>query len=196
MSLNKITLPLTKMTCVNCAMNIERSVKKLKGVKEATVNFASEQAIINFDPEQLKISEVVEKIRGSGYGVPVTKIELPITGMTCANCAMNIERVLKRKVAGITDASVNFATERAIVEYVPTVVSLDGIIAAIKKAGYGTVAPDDIMDAQDAEQAARNAEIKTKPGSLLSAYYLPYPFFSSVWGGISTLSACGVIIPW
>jgi Cu+-exporting ATPase len=178
MSVKKITLPLTGMTCVNCAMNIERSIKKLKGVKEATVNFASEQAIINFDPEQLKISEVVEKIRGSGYGVPVIKIELPITGMTCANCAMNIERVLKRKVTGITDASVNFATERAIVEYVPAVVSLDGIIAAIKKAGYGTVAPDDIMDGEDAEQAARGAEIKNQTRKFAIGLLFTLPLFS------------------
>ncbi|MBW1836729.1 MAG: heavy metal translocating P-type ATPase [Deltaproteobacteria bacterium] len=177
MSEKKITLPLTGMTCVNCAMNIERSVKKLKGVKEATVNFASEQAIINFDPEQLKISEVVEKIRGSGYGVPVTKIELPITGMTCANCAMNIERVLKRKVAGITEASVNFATERAIVEYVPAVVSLDSIIAAIKKAGYGAVAPDDIMDGEDAEQAARSAEIKNQTRKFAIGLLFTLPLF-------------------
>jgi Cu+-exporting ATPase len=180
MSLKKITLPLTGVTCVNCAMNIERSVKKLKGVKEATVNFASEQAIINFDPEQLEISEVVDKIHDSGYGVPATKIELPITGMTCANCAMNIERVLKRKVAGITDASVNFATERAIIEYVPAVVSLDGIISAIKKIGYGTVTPDEMIDGEDVEQAARSSEIKnqTRKFAIGALFTLPLFFLS------------------
>ena len=48
------------------------------------------------------------------------KITIPITGMTCANCAMNIERVINANVPGIINASVNFASERALIEYVPS----------------------------------------------------------------------------
>ena len=43
------------------------------------------------------------------------KVTLPITGMTCTNCAMNIEKAINRKVKGIVTATVNFATERAFV---------------------------------------------------------------------------------
>jgi Cu+-exporting ATPase len=177
MSENKITLPLTGMTCANCAMNIERGLKKLQGVKEAAVNFASEEAIINFNPQQLNIREVVQKIHDFGYGVPSTKAEIPITGMSCANCAMNIERVLKRNVAGITHASVNFATEKATVEYVPAIVTLDGIISAIRKAGYGTVIPDDFMDGEDAEQTVRKAEIKNQTRKFAVGILLTLPLF-------------------
>ncbi|MCK5545489.1 MAG: heavy-metal-associated domain-containing protein, partial [Desulfobulbaceae bacterium] len=46
----KVTLPITGMTCANCASNIERSVKKLDGMAETSVNFASEQLIARFDP--------------------------------------------------------------------------------------------------------------------------------------------------
>ena len=63
-------------------------------------------------------------------------ITLPITGMTCANCAANIERALNKKVKGVTQASVNFATERAAIDFVPDAVSVDEIVAAIEKAGY------------------------------------------------------------
>ena len=41
MAEEKFTLPITGMTCANCAANIERGVKKLKGVAEASVNFAA-----------------------------------------------------------------------------------------------------------------------------------------------------------
>jgi len=108
----KVTLPITGMTCANCAMNIERTVKKLNGIKDANVNFAAEQAVVAFDPKLLHLSGIVDNIHGSGYTVAKAKVELPVTGMTCANCAMNIERALNRKVPGVINASVNFATER------------------------------------------------------------------------------------
>ncbi len=46
------------------------------------------------------------------------KVTLPITGMSCANCAANIERALYKKTTGIVTASVNFATERLMAKYI------------------------------------------------------------------------------
>jgi len=53
--------------------------------------------------------------------------------MTCANCAMTIERTLNKKVPGVVKASVNFATERAHVEYIPTVTTINDMISAIER---------------------------------------------------------------
>ena len=69
MTEQKFTLPITGMTCANCAANIERGVKKLKGVADASVNFAAENAAVSFDPQQLQLRDVVEKIHNSGFGV-------------------------------------------------------------------------------------------------------------------------------
>jgi Cu+-exporting ATPase len=71
----KVTLPVTGMTCVNCAANIERGVKKLDGVNAVNANFASEQAVVSFDAERLKVRDIVNKIRGSGFGVVSSKKE-------------------------------------------------------------------------------------------------------------------------
>jgi Cu+-exporting ATPase len=160
MSDQKITLPVSGMTCTNCAMNIERGVKKLNGVKEANVNFAAEQANIAFDPKLLGLGEVLKKIEDTGFKVATVKVELPVTGMTCNNCAINIERALNRKVPGVVNASANFATERASIEYIPSMATLADILQTIQDAGYGAVLPDETIDEQDAEQAARDAEIK------------------------------------
>ena len=103
------------------------------------------------------------------------KITLPITGMTCANCAMTIERTLKKKVPGIVNASVNFATERAFVEYSPDAVSTDQIIAAIEKAGYGAVTPSE--DIEDAEMTARKAEIRDQTVKFLVGVIFTTPLF-------------------
>jgi Cu+-exporting ATPase len=173
-----ITLPVSGMTCANCALNIERGIKKLEGVQTTNVNFAAEQAVIGFDPKQLLAKDVVKNIQGSGYTVVTTKAELPVTGMTCANCAMNIERALNKKVPGIVDASVNFATERVSIEYIPAVSTLDDIISAIKKAGYGAIAPDEALEGEDAEEAARNAEIRDQTRKFIVGVVFSLPLFA------------------
>src|SRR4030042_2339155 len=84
--------------------------------------------------------------------MPEQRVTLPITGMTCANCAMNIERALNRGVPGVLSASVNFASERATVEFVESVSTLDDIISAVEKAGYGAIPPEEGASGECPEQ--------------------------------------------
>ena len=172
-----LTIPVTGMTCANCALTIERSVKKLAGVKKADVNFATEHAAISFDPDEIQIQDVVEKIHDAGYGVTTATVEFPVTGMTCANCAMTIERTLKKKVPGVVDATVNFASEHAHVEYIPALVTIDDMIAAIEKAGYGAIRPDEVLEDGDVELAARNAEIRNQTRKFLTGVVFAAPLF-------------------
>jgi Cu+-exporting ATPase len=172
-----VTLPVTGMTCANCALNIERTLNKVEGVKEANVNFATEQAAVSFDPEQVQIKDLTNKIHDAGYAVASATVEIPVTGMTCANCAMNIERALSKKAPGVVRATVNFATERASVKYIPTITSLDEMIAVIEAAGYGAIRPDKDVDAEDAELAARKAEIKDQTRKFVTGVIFALPLF-------------------
>jgi Cu+-exporting ATPase len=72
---------------------------------------------------------------------PRDQVELPITGMTCASCANRIERNLNR-LDGVT-ATVNYATERATVEFDPAAVEPRELIAAVEAAGYEAALPAD-----------------------------------------------------
>ncbi len=63
-------------------------------------------------------------------------VTLPITGMTCANCVATVERSLKR-VNGVSNAVVNLSSERATVEFDPTLVFLPDLIGRVERAGYG-----------------------------------------------------------
>jgi Cu+-exporting ATPase len=177
MSDDRITLPVTGMTCANCAMNIERSLKKLSGVSDAQVNFAAEHAAVSFDPAQLQVEDVITQIKGSGFSVPTQTVELAVTGMTCANCAANIERALNKKVSGVVKAGANFASERAVVEYIPGVVDLPQLISAIEAAGYGVIAPEDIAEEEDAEQMARQAEIRDQTRKFVVGVVFALPLF-------------------
>ncbi len=191
MSDDKITLPVTGMTCANCAMNIERAVKKLSGVRDVQVNFAAEQAAVSFDPAQLKVKDVVAKISSSGYSVPINKVEFPVTGMTCTNCAANIERALNKKVPGIVSASVNFASERATVEYIPGAATMSDMISAIEAAGYGAISPEEVSEEEDVEQKARQVEIQNQTRKFIAGVIFAFPLFV-----LSMTRDFGLIGPW
>jgi len=100
---------------------------------------------------------------------------LPITGMTCANCALTVERSLKR-TPGVEDVSVNFATERATVRYDPSKVALPALAAAVEDAGYGVVLADE-RDLADAEARARAEEIADQSRKFWTGVAFSAPLF-------------------
>ena len=61
-------------------------------------------------------------------------VSLPVVGMTCANCALTIERNLKR-TEGVDETAVNYATERAQVAYDPSVVGTKELVKRVEDAG-------------------------------------------------------------
>ena len=65
----QLTLPITGMHCTNCSNTIERNLKKLSGVGEVTVSYASERASVSFDARQLDRSAIIDKIRAVGFDV-------------------------------------------------------------------------------------------------------------------------------
>ncbi|MCB2168017.1 MAG: heavy metal translocating P-type ATPase [Deltaproteobacteria bacterium] len=186
-----VTLPIQGMTCANCAATIERNVGRLEGVTRAAVNFASERADITYDPARIKLPEVVAAVRKAGFDTTPASVEMPVTGMTCANCAANIERALNKRTPGVLSASVNFGTERVAVDYIPTAIDVDGIVAAIEKAGYGALAPDDTADPDDAEASARAAEIREQTRKFGVGVAFTLPLFL-----LSMARDFGLVGPW
>jgi Cu+-exporting ATPase len=90
-------------------------------------------------------------------------VELPITGMTCASCANRIERKLN-KLDGVT-ASVNYATEKASVDFDASAVAPEQLIAAVKAAGYDAALPSAAPPAgtdEDADAADELAPLRTR----------------------------------
>jgi P-type Cu+ transporter len=73
-------------------------------------------------------TEVIEKTRLEQVGIPVT-------GMTCASCVRRVERALGKK-EGVSGASVNFAAEKATVEYDPRATSPEELVETVRGAGY------------------------------------------------------------
>jgi len=65
----QLTLPITGMTCANCVATVERNLKKVEGVEQATVNLSSERAAVAFDPSLATLGDLIGRIQHAGYGV-------------------------------------------------------------------------------------------------------------------------------
>ena len=91
----KATLKIQGMTCSACSTRIEKGLNRLDGVS-ASLNLTLEKAAVTFDPEKVSIEQIEQKIKDLGYGVSKEKVELDITGMTCAACSSRIEKGLNR----------------------------------------------------------------------------------------------------
>ncbi len=147
--LKNIELPIEGMTCAACATRIEKNLNKLAGV-QAVVNFANEKAHIHYDESQIKTDALIRAIEKSGFHIAPQSVQLQLRKMTCAACAGHIEKALN-KLPGVT-ATVNVATETAKVNFIPGLVTVDHLIAAVINAGYDASA---ISESSRAEEKAR-----------------------------------------
>ncbi len=147
-----LDLPISGMTCAACAARIEKQLNKLPGV-EAAVNFASERATVHYQAGNIAAEKMVETIRKAGFEVPPATVELAIGGMTCAACSARIEKQLN-KLPGV-EATVNLATEKAHVRYVPGLADAGRLIETVVKAGYtATVSGDETRATEKARKLA------------------------------------------
>ncbi|NCB36096.1 MAG: heavy metal translocating P-type ATPase, partial [Clostridia bacterium] len=154
-------LSIRGMTCAACAGRIEKTLSKLPGIGQASVNLASEKLFVEYDENTLKLSAIKEAVIKIGYEVvektDTSSITIPIGGMTCAACAQRIEKAIG-KLDGVAGVSVNLATEKATVTYHPQTVRASQIKQVIMKAGYQALDAAK-TDAADEDRARKQKEI-------------------------------------
>ncbi|MCW5634439.1 MAG: copper-translocating P-type ATPase [Rubrivivax sp.] len=152
------TLPVDGMTCASCVGRVEKALKALPGVGEASVNLATESAqwlpaaggAAGAAPHLRAAVGAIEK---AGYEVPRQAWRLRIGGMTCASCVSRVEKALAR-VPGVLEATVNLATETAEVTWAGRAAGRSetqaALVAAVVKAGYEAAG----LDVAEGEAAA------------------------------------------
>ena len=172
------SLPIIGMTCASCAGRVERALLKVPGVTSAAVNLAAEQARV--ETTAANLADMIQAVRQAGYEVPMTTLELAITGMTCASCVGRVERALS-KVPGVLSATVNLASERARVEVLGAVDAAP-LIQAVEAAGYQAqpLSPDKAPVDNAERRLAR--ERVTVMIALLLAAPLVIPMFGNLFG--------------
>ncbi|MFQ5975337.1 MAG: heavy metal translocating P-type ATPase [Candidatus Hydrothermarchaeales archaeon] len=133
----KITMPITGMTCASCTATVAKALNKVEGVEKANVNLATNKATVDYDPNKVSKKDLEEAVKSTGYGVAseMDSMSLNIGGMTCASCTATVEKALN-KVVGIEKANVNLATNKATVTYDPNITGYDGFVKAVDETGY------------------------------------------------------------
>lgn len=126
----------------------------------AAVNFANEKALIKFDHDSTHPEELVQSIEKAGFQVPEQTVQLQISGMTCAACANRIETVLN-EIPGVR-AILNPAAEIAYISFNPAITSVEQLVSAVEKAGYGAnqISDDNYVKEQSRNQAAYRKELR------------------------------------
>jgi copper ion binding protein len=144
-NLDKLELPISGMSCASCVSRIEKGLSKIQGLNDAKVNFAAEKASIVYDLSQLDSFDLVRAISELGYKVKTQKVILPVPGMFCDSC-VNCIRAALRLVPGVVSANINFATEKAAVEYILGKVTIRDLAKAIEAVGYKILEIAEIND--------------------------------------------------
>jgi len=155
----RIDIPIVGMTCASCASTVQSGLAGLPGVNKASVNYATSKATVLYQPQKINVKDLVKSVKQSGYAVGTVSVELPIQGMKCASCVTAIEKALLQK-NGILKASVNLATEKARVEYIPSEISLSEISKAIEGSGYRVIHVSQEQKLEDMEEIFREKENK------------------------------------
>jgi Cu+-exporting ATPase len=203
-------LDVTGMSCANCSATVGDALEALKGVSAASVNFATDEGTVEYDPARVSLREVVEAIEAAGYGVVTETATIGIADMSCANCATTVETALA-DAPGVVTATVNYATDEAQVTYNPADTSRDALYAVVEDAGYapvreagadGATAEDgDRSGDGDARDAARRGEIRrqrrlTLFGAALAAPLLLFIADRFLLGGVFPHRVFGVEVGW
>jgi len=122
------------MTCASCVGRVEKALAAVPGVASASVNLATETAQVSYD-DMVDISILTQTLNDVGYPAVVEEVTLEIESMTCASCVGRVEKALKAG-SGVLNASVNLATETALVRYAAGAISPSEIAALASNAGY------------------------------------------------------------
>ena len=161
------------MTCASCSSRVERALRKLPGVQAATVNLATNQAEVVYEPQSVVPQAMVDAVSAAGYTPLVSDATLDVEGMTCASCVGRVERAL-RKLPGVLSAEVNLAVNRAQVRYLPAMLDAQALVQAVVNAGYDA-RPVRAADAEDASTAAHARGLARMRRDILIAALLALP---------------------
>lgn len=173
-NIKTVVMPVVGLTCYNCALAIELTVRKLSGVKEVNVDFANEKLSATFASSEITEQEIISRIKNIGYGIATGKIELPITGLGDNTDALSLEKILL-KHSGIITANVSYGSEHVLIEYIPGMTNIAEITNVICDAGFFLVQAKDMEEIEDVESKVRYDELNKQKKLLLLGLLLTVP---------------------
>ena len=140
-----INLKLSGMTCANCALKIENKLSNLEGVKNAVVNFANEEATVEYDPKITNYDIMQTAVKDLGYRASLARVELKVVdNLSEENFESLINEVLN--IQGIYDVRGNFKALKLFIGFNELTLDDNGVYSKVKKLGYNIEKSAGTMD--------------------------------------------------
>lgn len=131
----KVDIPISGMSCASCVANVERIVKRVDGVQDASANLATQQATVEYDPRRVSLVDIVSALRQGGYPAEVLETSVAIAGMHCASCVTSVEKTITN-IPGVVDVKVNIASETGRIRHVGVKDLESRLNALFRSGGY------------------------------------------------------------
>jgi len=171
----QVEFPVEGMTCAACTGRVERALKKVPGVAEASVNLATNRATVTFDPSKAGPSDLTSAVSRAGYTPVVQKVEIFQEDMTDPGSEKRVTDVLLR-LPGVLSAEILAAQNRIIVSFLGGTIREKDLLSALSKAGYS----GSILDRDKENDSGETKYLASMRQSLLVSGVLSVPvlFFS------------------
>jgi heavy metal translocating P-type ATPase len=158
------------MHCTSCAITIENRLKKLPGVKSVRVNFATGEALIEYDLSRVKLRDIVRAVRDAGYDTQKAEVILRVRGLASHDDEVILEDKLL-STPGVIEALASRATATVRIVYNPTTVSQEDLKRVVEEAGFTVEGV--VRERLTVEAAAEAARAEVKRLSRLVLVCLP-----------------------
>ncbi len=137
----KKRIQINGMHCAGCVNSVEKALERVDNIKNANVQLTTESADIEVEGDHFPFDEVREAVKNAGFEVEEPKndsVTFQIGGMHCTGCSSAVEKAIQKQ-AGVVNANVNLAAEKAFVDFDSSQVSTDQIKESIENAGYEVI---------------------------------------------------------
>ena len=175
-AVRQLSIDIEGMSCASCVGRVEKALRAVDGVNDATVNLSAENAIITGTAQ---LADIRQALMETGYPARQETLTLNIQSMSCASCVGRVEKALLEQ-PGVVEASVNLATESASVTYLAGVITQQELAAVPTAMGYP--ASFDQIDQQDQTERKQIEASHLRRMTLIAAI-LTLPVFLAEMGG-------------
>ena len=167
-------MPLSGMSCTNCAANIESRISKLEGVSIANVDFANEILNVSFDTAIISEKKIIDYIQKLGYGVSISKINLVFQQNNKPNDSITLEEKLMNQ-NGVLSSKINFATNEINIEYIPGMISINELTGIIKECGFDLNKENEEAIIDDTKPNIKDTELQKQKKLLITGLIFTIP---------------------
>ena len=140
-----INLKLSGLTCANCAIKIEKKLNSLEGVNKAVVNFANEEATVEYDPKTTNYTTFKEAIKDLGYKASLARVDLKVIDKLSEE-DFDVLVQNATNIDGIHDVRGNFKASKLFIEFNELTIDETGVYSKVKQLGYNIEKSAGAMD--------------------------------------------------